>query len=408
MSFMRIAQIGGIVVAVGGGVGGVFHAQHITASPRAARSHSRKTVHARRTASTPAWSRRSGDPSFRTTSAPSAGSGSSHRLPANPVGGEGGVSSFPYDPGVPVARFVATSPVRPGQTVHFLNESYDTSPGVSITTLHWVGRASAYRTIGVHPVTLVVRDSLGRVSAPDTVDVVVTNPPPPTDIPVAYFVVTSPVAAGSRVNYTNESYDPRGEPLVNQIWHGRASAFSVPGTYPVTLRVVNASGNWSAPFTRDIVVTAAPRETVPTPSGARASSTTAANGSGEGSYPTQPSWSASVTPNPASRGQIVTITVSSSQGSAVARPILDVPSPFTGSWGGISYASANASGPMTGIDAGTFQRTLTVPQSPTFPVGRYVLRVTIPGQSIIPVALTVTSGGQSPPETFEEPIVSGN
>lgn len=408
MSIMRIAQIGGIVVAIGGGVGGAVHVTHVVHPAPVTRSRSRAPVDTGHTSSQTGSSRTSGSPRSGVSSVPSAsadGSGSSVRLPADPVGGEGAVSSFPYDPGVPVARFTATSPVRPGQTVDFVNESYDTASGVSITSLTWSGRQSSYDTVGVHPVTLVVRDSLGRISTPYTVDVVVSNPPAPPDSPVAYFVVTSPIAAGSAVTYTDESYDPGGEPIVNQIWSGRAAQFSEPGTYPVSLRVVNAQGNWSSPFTRDVVVTTAPSAAGTAAPGSGGTSGTMPT-SGGGSYPV-PTWSVSATPNPASHGQIVTVMADESPASATIVPILQVPSSLTGSWGSISYASTNASGPMTPTGTGTFERTLTIPASRSFPAGNYVLTVTVPGRSGIPVTLAVTPDEQSPPQMFEEPLVSG-
>lgn len=425
MSLMRITQIGGIVVVVGGGVGGALHATHVT-HRRVPAKPPAQTVHTvtHRSSQTGSGAFRAHKASSPSTSGSvfRSGSGSASRLPTHGVGGEGGVAAFPYASGVPVARFSATSPVRPGQPVQFQNESYDTAPGVSITGFTWSGRQSSYETVGVHPVTLVARDSLGRISTPFTVEIVVTNPPPPQDTPVAYFVVTSPVSTGSPVSYTNESYDPGGQTLVNDIWTGRASTFSVPGTYPVSLRVVNASGVWSSTFTSDVVVARTEQN----------HQSQAASGSGSSSAPSGPpsatqeppptstpvsvprqepqaplpTWSATVSPNPASRGQIVTVTATASFAPDAGIPTLEVPAALTGSWGGISYSRANASGPLTEITPETFERTLTVPESGSFPAGVYQLDVVTPNGSTVDTSLTIRSA-KTGPIALEEPIQSG-
>ncbi len=424
MSILRLFRAGGIVVALGGTVGGATHFMR--------RVHTRTTVRvpvyvSRHTSTRSQTSRVAGSPvssgsSWGTTPALSAGSsdpfrfesssGSTTRLPAVPYGGEGAVAAFPYASGIPVARFSVSTPVRPGAPVTFVNESYDTTSGVSITSLTWSGRQSSYSTVGVHSVTLVARDSLGRVSAPYTAYVVVTNPRPPLDTPIAYFVVTSPVSIDSPVTYTNESYDPQGEALVNQIWTGRNASFDTPGTYPVSLRVVNRTGTWSRVFTRDVVVTeASPYEPVVT---REPSPTNPVSEPSPTSFPSQvsqtgnPTWSLTASPDPAAPGQLVTLTATASLPVEAGSPILEVPAPLTGTWGGISYAQTNASGAMTAIDRQTFQRSLTVPVSTSFPSGNYRFEALLPNASPVWATLTVRKEAASAAMTYEEPIISGN
>lgn len=401
MSPLRLRIAGSVALAVTSG----FAVTHMPAASHAAsaRSQTRASSHAAQTSRSTAAAT-SSEPAKTNT-------GATTRLPMHPVGGEGGVAAFPFAYGEPVARFTVTTPVRPGQLVHYTNESYDTTPGVRITASQWSGRQDSYEMPGVYPVSLTVRDSLGRVSAPYTQDVVVAAPAAPSP-PVAYFVVTSPVSAGSLVTYTDESYDPGGEAIVDRIWTGRQDIFVKPGAYPISLRVENAAGQWSQTFTREVVVTtAAPSASRSDASGQgvlqtgdlSSTSPVASNAT------TAISWSVTLTPNPATNGQVVTVTATRSvPGSGL--PVLDIPASLQGTWGGLSYAAANASGPMKQTAPGVYQRSLTVPSAISFPSGTYPLEVLTPDGQILSTTLVVAPAGAvhgtPPPVQLEEPIVS--
>ncbi|WP_223066518.1 stalk domain-containing protein [Paenibacillus caui] len=74
--------------------------------------------------------------------------------------------------------------------------------------------------------------------------------------PVAKFTVgPSEIVAGeTRVNYITSSFSPTGQSIVNEEWTGREEIFSAPGSYVVTYRVQDASGQWSDPYVLTINV----------------------------------------------------------------------------------------------------------------------------------------------------------
>lgn len=325
----------------------------------------------------------------------SGGAGAASTSPSSSgptlVGPQTGGGYTTYQPGQPVALFTVTSPVAPGQPVAYLSESYDTTPGVSILSSAWQGRNASFPRAGVYPVTLTVTDSLGR-QASTTVNVLVsaTYASTPVGQPSAFFLVTSPVAAGQPVNYVDESYDmTAGETIVNEQWSGRLAVFPSPGTYPVSLRVEDSSGAWSSAFTRDVTVTAGaavpPVPATPPPA-------------------TTPGWSATVQPNPASRGQVVTVTAEASRPSA-RPPTLVVPASLKATWGGLTYARANADGPMAPSRAGTYaySRTLTIPHNAAFPAGTYTLQVLPPSAQPIILEMVVQSAVH-----YIEPLIAAS
>jgi PKD repeat protein len=337
--------------------------------------------------------------------APSGSLGTIH-LGGSPVG-DAGYAGGP--PGGPVAYFVATDPVAPGAPVSYTDESYDTTPGATIVRRVWQGRAATFTSPGLYTVRLTVTDSLGRISTYST-DILVSASVAPntTGHPYAFFLVTSPVAVGQAVAYTDESYDMApGARIVNEIWTGRQPSFDAPGTYPVSLRVEDSAGVWSATFTRDVTV-------LPLSSGASGSQPTGAppppadvGGGTGGNAPSLPvqgpiAWTAGVAPDPAPRGSQVVVTAVAS--AAVATPPrLEVPPPLWGTWGGVSYANSNASGPMTRVGPTTFTRTLEVPASASFPAGPYDLVVQPPGGAQ-PITLALLVQGAA---SYEEPLTEG-
>ncbi len=72
--------------------------------------------------------------------------------------------------------------------------------------------------------------------------------------PVAYFVVSSPVAPDAAVMYTDESYDTTaGATITQRSWQGRRSSFSAPGVYSVSLTVTDVYGRRST-YSTDVLV----------------------------------------------------------------------------------------------------------------------------------------------------------
>lgn len=80
------------------------------------------------------------------------------------------------------------------------------------------------------------------------------HPSPANHAPVAAFAVISPVRVGQPVTYTDLSFDPDGDPL-RRLWAGKQEHFEVPGTYLVTLTVVDPGG-LSATVTKEVEVQA--------------------------------------------------------------------------------------------------------------------------------------------------------
>lgn len=73
--------------------------------------------------------------------------------------------------------------------------------------------------------------------------------------PVAKFTFAkSSYRIGEPVDYVNLSYDPDAEGLTFK-WEGKEEAYFKAGTYPITLTAVDKSGNKSAPYTRNLVIT---------------------------------------------------------------------------------------------------------------------------------------------------------
>ncbi|AWB45123.1 DNA-directed RNA polymerase subunit beta [Paenibacillus sp. CAA11] len=74
--------------------------------------------------------------------------------------------------------------------------------------------------------------------------------------PVAKFKVTpSEIVAGqTQVTYQTEYSSPTGQDIVQERWEGREDVFANPGTYVVAYSVMDASGQWSDPYSLTINV----------------------------------------------------------------------------------------------------------------------------------------------------------
>lgn len=77
--------------------------------------------------------------------------------------------------------------------------------------------------------------------------------------PVARFTFAGArVRPGDPVEVTEQSSHPEGVPIVNREWTGLQESYQHAGTYQVSLRVQDANGNWSKPFTQKLVVNTPP------------------------------------------------------------------------------------------------------------------------------------------------------
>ncbi|MDQ0196087.1 stalk domain-containing protein [Paenibacillus wynnii] len=74
--------------------------------------------------------------------------------------------------------------------------------------------------------------------------------------PVASFTVqpTEIFAGQTTVNYITKSSSPSGAAIVNERWEGRQDIFEQPGSYVVSYYVMDANGQWSAPYFQTITV----------------------------------------------------------------------------------------------------------------------------------------------------------
>ncbi len=107
------------------------------------------------------------------------------------------------------------------------------------------------------PLRFLVENLNFKVSfKPVTKEIHINRLPPPNRPPVAEFtVLKDTVAQGETVFYTDKSYDPEGDQLVERKWIGNERAFFKPGDHEVSLQVKDEKGAWSEPFTKVIRVT---------------------------------------------------------------------------------------------------------------------------------------------------------
>lgn len=245
----------------------------------------------------------------------------------------------------PVAAFNVTSPVFVGEEVSYTDMSYDPEGGTIVRL--WAGNEPVFTQPGRYTVTLVVVDAEGA-SAQTTREVEVVARPDRK--PVAYFEAPAFLTVGDSVTYTAKGRDPDGDPIVEEKWTGKRSSFSSPGTYKVTLQVKDSRGNWSAPFSRNIVVVDRPGST----------------------------GTLSLSPNPARRGEEVVLTISCP--STAEKVWVNIPSVLestTISFGdGSSVRVENPDGWAEG-GSGSFSYTMTIPWTSDRPAdGTYRVTVT--------------------------------
>jgi len=88
-----------------------------------------------------------------------------------------------------------------------------------------------------------------------TISLILISKTPPT----ARFTFAQPrVRPGEPVQVIDQSSHPEGVPLADREWSGLRESYEEAGIYEVTLRVRDANGNWSEPFSQKLVVNSPP------------------------------------------------------------------------------------------------------------------------------------------------------
>lgn len=158
-----------------------------------------------------------------------------------------------YDGQAPQARIeVNKTQIHLGEKLEYRDVSI-AAEGRRIVHREWQNEPP-YPAPGTYTLILRVQDDRGVWSKPATQVIEVL--PPAAAPPVALFQVSKPVVKqGETVFFTDLSYDPRGEEIVDWEWVNRQPAYFSPGPKTVSLRVKNSSGVWSDPYTMTIYVT---------------------------------------------------------------------------------------------------------------------------------------------------------
>jgi PKD repeat protein len=108
-------------------------------------------------------------------------------------------------------------------------------------------------------VGLKVKDSKGAWS--DWFEQTIEVSDQPNSPPVAQFTTdNTKVFVGQTVTYSDQSYDPDGDEIVDRVWENRQDSFSAPGTYYVSLQVKDRRGSWSEKYVQLIEVVEKPNE----------------------------------------------------------------------------------------------------------------------------------------------------
>ncbi|MGI6685460.1 MAG: stalk domain-containing protein [Bacillota bacterium] len=154
----------------------------------------------------------------------------------------------------PVAQFLPDNyKVFVDQPIIYTDQSYDPD-GDEIVEWNWQNKKESFSQPGIYYVSLQVKDRRGAWS--DKCSMMIEVVEKPNEPPVAQFSVErTKVNQGETVIFTNESFDPDGDKLVEFQWTGKQRAYFKEGTYPVSLKVKDSRGKWSEPFTIEIKVT---------------------------------------------------------------------------------------------------------------------------------------------------------
>lgn len=148
--------------------------------------------------------------------------------------------------------------VSVGETVYYQDLSFDPD-GDSIVDRIWMNNNKSFQTPGVYVVSLKVKDSRGTWS--EWFEQVVEVSAEPNEKPVArFFPDNYKVYVDQPIIYTDESYDPDGDEIVEWNWQNRKESFSQPGIYYVSLQVKDRRDAWSDKCIQVIEVVEKPNE----------------------------------------------------------------------------------------------------------------------------------------------------
>ncbi|MEL7568713.1 MAG: stalk domain-containing protein, partial [Dehalobacterium sp.] len=145
-----------------------------------------------------------------------------------------------------------------GEEVSYEDLSVDPD-GDQIVDRIWRNNNKSFQEPGVFVVSLRVKDSRGAWS--DWYEETIEVSAEPNSKPVAQFFPDSyRVFVDQPITYTDESYDPDEDEIVDWLWENRKDSFSTPGTYYVSLQVKDRRGAWSDKFVQVIEVLEKPNE----------------------------------------------------------------------------------------------------------------------------------------------------
>lgn len=139
-----------------------------------------------------------------------------------------------------------------GEEIIYEDLSFDPD-GDEIVDRIWMNQKQFYYDPGVYVVALKVKDSRGAWS--DWFDQTIEIFGEPNTKPVAQFSVDrNRVYVDEPIIYTDESFDPDGDEIVEWNWQNKKETFSTPGTYYVSLEVKDRRGGWSSKYLQVIEV----------------------------------------------------------------------------------------------------------------------------------------------------------
>ncbi|HHT64049.1 MAG TPA: hypothetical protein GXZ75_10260 [Clostridia bacterium] len=148
--------------------------------------------------------------------------------------------------------------VSVGEAVYYQDLSFDPD-GDPIVDRIWMNNNKRFQIPGVYVVSLKVKDSRGAWS--EWFEQVVEVSAEPNKKPVArFFPDNYKVYVDQPIIYTDESYDPDGDEIVEWNWQNRKESFSQPGIYYVSLQVKDRRDAWSDKCVQVIEVVEKPNE----------------------------------------------------------------------------------------------------------------------------------------------------
>ena len=287
-----------------------------------------------------------------------------------PAGNQGPVATFVATCTALACAMNSTGTVDPeGHTIK--GYSWNWGDGTALST--GASPSHTYAVPGMYTITLTVTDSWNRAGAPATRDVNLTEPAGNTG-PNATFVATCTILTCA-MNSAG-TVDPQGDAIRSYSWNwGDGTALStgaspshtytLPGTYTITLTVVDAWNRAGTPVTRDVTMTE--------PAGNQA-------------------------PSVVFTTSCTTFTTCVMNSTGTADPEANTPLRYSWNWGDATAVSTTASPSHVYTFAGTYTVTLTVSDAwgrAAAPVSHDVTTLAEPG------------GNTGPTVTFPQPVCTG-